>query len=41
VIKFTLRTSWGEVDSIFNPLVNMRIDAMTGEKIEVISTDGD
>lgn len=39
-VNFTLNTSWGKVDSIFNPLINMKIDAMTGNIIEVISTDG-
>ena len=38
--NFTIKTSWGEVDSIFNPMISMEIDAMNGEIIEVLSTDG-
>ena len=38
--NFTISTSWGEVDSMFNSMISMEIDAMTGEIIEVLSTDG-
>ena len=39
VVEFTLNTSWGEVDDMFNGLVLMIIDAQTGDVLEVASTD--
>lgn len=40
LVEFTVNTSWGEVDTIFNPLVHVYIDAATGKVLEMNMTDG-
>lgn len=40
LVEFTVRTSWGEYDSIFNPLIHIYVDASTGDVLEINMTDG-
>lgn len=40
-LEFIVDTSWGEYDTIFNPLVHVYIDASTGKVLEMNTTDGD
>lgn len=38
--SFSLRSSWGDVESILNPYVVVRVDAKTGTVVDIISTSG-
>lgn len=40
LIEFTVCTSWGKYDTIFNPLIHIYVDASTGEILEMNMTDG-
>lgn len=40
LVEFTVRTSWGEYDSIFDPLIHIYVDASTGDVLEMNMTDG-
>lgn len=40
LIEFTVQTSWGKYDTIFNPLIHIYVDAATGNVLEVNMTDG-
>ena len=40
LVEFTIKTSWGEIDTIFNPLVHIYVDATTGKILEMNMTDG-
>lgn len=40
LVEFTVHTSWGEVDDIFDPLIHIYVDAQTGEVLEMNQTDG-
>lgn len=38
--QFYVKSSWGEIDVIFNPLLTLYIDASTGEVADYLMTDG-
>lgn len=41
LVEFTVKTSWGDVDPLFNPLFHVYVDAETGKVIELNTTDGE
>ena len=40
LVEFTVKTSWGDIDTIFNPLMHVYVDAQSGNVLEMNSTDG-
>lgn len=37
--SFSLRSNWGDAESILNPYIVARVDAKTGQIVDIISTD--
>jgi len=40
LIEFIVKTSWGDIDTIFNPLIHVYVDIENGNVLEMNSTNG-